>query len=266
MKRLLLLLAMLTLFSVPSWGQCSNTSYGNGWTCVQQKGTAAAGSGTSQITTLTGNTVSGHSIIVGALYCADAGCVGTTAGITASITDGSGSTYTASPGSPFNVIGAGRDIGFYVWTTPNVGVTTTFTISCSPSCFYLAPYVSEWIGMATSSVFDKDAANATNSTTTITTTTAATTNANDLVYGMVNLSIGTAVTPGGGALDIGQDVSGGDNFAFSVTSTGAQSCIASWSGASNTAGICVAIKANSVATSGTKVLGSSTILGTSVVK
>jgi hypothetical protein len=193
MKNLLLIsiLFMLGTWSLHASGQCSNTNYGSGVTCIQGSGHGGAIANETSMTTFLSATA-GHAIIATAYTCADSNCqnVPTT---TMSISDNLHSPETCfvkSPHSPFalNETSAGtQKLQQYMWVCPSIpsGVNS-FTATCSTpnACSYITLTVTEWTGLATSNVFDVDGGEASTvrSTTATVSTSAPTVSANDLVY------------------------------------------------------------------------------------
>lgn len=247
MKKLLLLFALLTL---PAFGACSNTSFSNGWTCIQQKSNggypASATSGTTITLTFGSTTGAGHGVIVSAMYAGDSGCGVGALTMTATVSNGT-DTPVGAAGNPYLINGAGCDQRAYVWVFPNATPATTYTVTTSATSWYGTATISEWSGMATASPFDVAAAAGSGSAGTSASVTAGTTtNATDLIYGFLGTDSGVAVTPGSGFTEIGEDITGIEHEAQSITATGSQSC--TWTMASTLwEGVCVTIKAGSAA-------------------
>ena len=72
-------LILIALLSLPIWAQCSNTSYGNGFTCIQQKGSANGSSTTSQVATLSSTPTAGQQALVFGTFCGNSSCSGNAA-------------------------------------------------------------------------------------------------------------------------------------------------------------------------------------------
>src|SRR6516165_4494033 len=144
-----------------SLAQCSNTSYGSGVTCVQYGGGGGAITNESQVVASFSPTA-GHAVIATAYQCWDSGCL-TTGSTTMTIGDNihnPESCFVASPHSPFTLVetstGA-QHLQEYLWVCPSIpsGVNS-FQINCSSanSCSYMAITVSEWTGLASSTLWD----------------------------------------------------------------------------------------------------------------
>lgn len=241
--RKLILIALLTL---PIWGQCSNTSYGNGFTCVKQAGTILAGAGSTATATFGSSTTATNQVLVIAFVCGNSGCSGDTSGITISFSNGASDSCTAMPGGATTFgDGSNRWKGHACLFT-STSATTTYTVSTSGGTpYYLTSYASEWTGIASSSPWDVVAASfqVGGSYSTATVTTATTTNATDLVVGFVALNDANAVTPGSGFTEIGETSAGVEHEGKSVAATGAQSCTWSFSNTSSWQGMCLTLKA-----------------------
>ncbi len=242
MKKLIL----LCLFSAAAWAQCSNTDYGNGFTCIQQKGTANGGSASSQVTTLSSTPTAGQQALVFGTYCGNSGCGGgNAASITATLANGAGDSCTIHPSAPWSINqGSAGDAKLYAWFCPNISANTTYTMTTSTTSWYPTLYVSIWSGVATSSFWDVGGSTATTSTvTSLSASAGTTTNATDLIAGFIILNAANAVTPGSGFTEIGEDATAAEHEAKSVAATGAQSC--TWTFASTAGGWagCVTLKA-----------------------
>lgn len=244
MRKLLLLLA---LCCAPMWAQCANTSYGNGWTCIQQASNQNTGGAGTSVTVTMGATVGAHhGAIIVAEYCDDVSCTKSgLSSITATVASGAGDTFESWSGNPYESNAAPIDVRYYAWAVPDTKGGTTFTVTCSTTCYYLSAKVSEWTGMASSSVFDVGAGGSSASASTAPSVTAGTTtNATDLVYGIIANDDGLAVTPGSGFTEIGEGGNGWEHEAKSVISTGSQAC--TWTQASsNYDALCLTFKAGS---------------------
>jgi hypothetical protein len=227
LKRIVLL---VLLASSQAWSACSSTSYGNGWTCIQQGISSCSNNVSSCTLTLAGSATSGHQVIIGVFN--------TGHGITITGTDGNSDTFTASPSS-CNTDANGNEECLFVIT--NVSATSSFGVNCSGTnaqgtgCFFPVILVSEWTGMATVSPYDSDGFFAGGTACTV----SARSNANDLIYAF-NTGQGAAPTPGTGYTEIGNSGSQ-EHEAESFTST--STVTATWSGGTNPQGGCAAFKA-----------------------
>jgi len=252
MKRLILPIAVLltasaqTVVSVRhrvASGGGGGTSYGNGFSLFQQTGTANAGAGATSVATLSGNATVGHKVLIFGYSCNDSGCGTDASAITLSASaSGAGNTPVACPGNPYRV-GTNKGV-FGCWIMDVSTATAAFTVTATGGTpYYLTTWASEWGGIAAAaSAFDVAFATEVTAAETATVTTATTTNATDLVVGFIELSDGYAITPGSGFTEIGEFTPGVELEAQSVTATGAQSCTWSWTGATNSHGLCVAFK------------------------
>lgn len=238
-------LLLAVLCCAPMWAQCSNTSYSNGWTCIQQASSQNPSSATAVTVTMGATVGAHHGAIIVAEFCDDASCTKAgLSGITLTIASGAGDTFEAWSGNPYESNAAPIDVRYYAWAVPDTIGGTTFTVTCSATCFYLSAKVSEWTGMASSSVFDVGAGGSSASASTAPSVTAGTTtNANNLIYGIIANDDGLAVTPGSGFLEIGEGGNGWEHEARSVTATGSYSC--AWTqSSSNYDALCLTFKAS----------------------
>lgn len=238
-------LAILGFSAVLScWAQCSNTSYGNGFNCVQAAGVANAGAGSTANATLPSNAAAGHQVVVIGFACSDSNCSQSAAGITLSATaTGSGNSPVACPGNPYRL---NSNIEIYgCWLMDVSAPTKSFTVTAiGGTPFYLSNYVSEWTGIAPAlSAFDVGGTSfSAPSTTSASTATGTTRNAKDLIMGMLQLSVSTGVTPGTGFIESGEYITGIQQEGKSVASAGPQSCTWTFS-SSPWQGLCFALKA-----------------------
>ncbi len=242
--RKLLLIALLTL---PIWGQCSNTSYGNGFTCIKQAGTILAGAGGTATATFGSSTVATHQVLVIGFVCGNSGCSADTSGITLTFSNGASDSCTTMPGGATVFGDASSRWKGHACLFTSTSATTTYTVTATGGTpYYLTAYASEWTGVASSSPWDVVAATyqVAGSYTTATVTTASTSNATDLVVGFVALNDANAVTPGSGFTEIGETSNGVEHEGKSVASTGAQSCTWSFSSTSSWQGMCLTLKAS----------------------
>jgi len=182
-------------------GQCTNTSYGSGATCVE--GAGSGGSYTNQSSNSVSFTpMATHAIVIAAYQCWTSDCLstGTTTlslGATVNgVIDDPEPCFIKSPRSPFTLLETGaQHLQQYMWFCPSIpsGIST-FTVYCMAadgvthvsSCNYITLTVTEWTGLTTdtTSPFDTDGgAASTMQQTTATVSTATTTNyTDDLIY------------------------------------------------------------------------------------
>lgn len=241
-------LAILMFVCIGVWAQCSNTSYGNGFTCVKQAGTINAGSGSSATATFGSNTTATNQVLLIAFVCGNSGCSGDTSGITISFSNGASDSCTAMPGGATVFGDASSRWKGHACLFTSTSATTTYTVSTSGGTpYYLTAYASEWTGIASSSPWDVVAGTfqVGGSYSTATVTTASTTNATDLVVGFVTLNDANAITPGSGFTEIGEVSNGVEHEGKSVAATGAQSCTWSFSNTASWQGLCLTLKAGS---------------------
>jgi len=147
-------------------GQCANTSYGDGVTCIQGTG-AQARTGQTQVS-VTLNTTQNHAVIATGYTCFtdthnDCQNNGST---TLSIGDNKNPTegcFKASPHSPFllkTTDAKPQYLQEYIWVCPTIPTgVTTFTMTCSTklACDWMTLNVTEWTGLTTSTApFDVD--------------------------------------------------------------------------------------------------------------
>lgn len=237
------LLILLFIFSSFLFAQCSNTSYANGAVCVQQATIQNPGTGTSATATF-GSSVAGKAVLVAAIICDDVSCTKSgLSGVSATVQSGGGDTFEAAALNPYESNAPTVDVRMWAWVVPVANAGTTFTVNCSPSCFYASLKVSAWTGLATSSVFDVGAGGSSASAGTSASISAGTTtNATDLIYGVIANDNGTLVTPGSGFTEIGEGNNGWEHEAKTVTSAGAQSCTWTFASSDNYDGLCLALK------------------------
>ena len=157
-----------------AWGACANTNLGGGVTCVQDANGSMT-SNTSFALTLNGTTA-GHEIIVfvGVYYITQ-----TTISVTGT------NTYHQKVSASGTGTGAAQ-----IWTAENIaGGNETITITCTgANCGYTVATAAEYSGLATSGSFDQSNLNAGASSTSYTSgSTPATTQANELLVGVVGL-------------------------------------------------------------------------------
>lgn len=185
-------LFLTLLFTVPearAAGQCTNTSYGAGVTCIKGTGNQTR---TGQTTVSVSFTpTAGHAVIATGYSCWDSTCK-TTGTTTLSIGDnihGTDACFVKSPHSPFTLVQTSTSkehIQEYVWICPNIasGVNTlTMTCSQASKCNWMTLLVTEWTGLATSAPFDVDgsATSSVQGTTATVSTSGATTKTNELM-------------------------------------------------------------------------------------
>ncbi len=244
------LLVIFGLSSIALFAQCSNTSYGNGFTCIQQTGAANGGTGSTRSITFSSPTTAGNEVVVFASVCADAGCTSTNAsGITLTVANGAGDTAIQATNAPFLLTdgqnGSTTAVKYTAWVFTNVSATTTFTVTATGGTpNFLALYASEWTGISDTSPWDGGAGtqspNGTQTSATV--NIASTTNATDLILGYIGNWSGANITPGSGFTEIGEPLPGQQHQAKSVTTAGAQSC--TWTmGSTAWQAACVALKA-----------------------
>ena len=153
---------LAALMSPAAFGACSNTSYGQGTTCVQVQ--TAGGLNTNINTKLVNiTTTAGHQVLLNTYWCAHNVADDCTAppSETASVTcNVACSCWQASPSSPLYLVETGaQKIGNYAFACPNIpsGVTS-ITITYSANVDYPTIVADEWTGLNTgTSMFDTDA-------------------------------------------------------------------------------------------------------------
>lgn len=239
-------LAILMFVCISALAQCSNTSYGNGFTCIKQAGTINAGAGGTATATFGSSTVATHQVLVIGFVCANSSCNGDTSGITLTFSNGASDSCTAMPGGATVFGDASSRWKGHACLFTSTSATTTYTVTASGGTpYYLTAYASEWTGVASSSPWDVVAGTfqVGGSYTTATVTTASTTNATDLVVGFVTLNDANAITPGSGFTEIGETSNGVQHEGKSVAATGAQSCTWSFSNTASWQGLCLTLKA-----------------------
>lgn len=222
-------------------GTCA-TDYGNGWGLCQQVINRNAGSGSSFTGTLPGATTLGHALLVFSFVCNDTNCSTSGAAISCTLAHGTDTSPESATGSPFR-IGSGGRVIFYVWAIPNMGSTSTsVAVTCTGGTpFFVTVGASEWSGGVTSGIFDVANALTGTAATSASVTAGTTTNAVDLVAGMLVTSVSQGITPGAGFTEIGDLGTGLEHEALSVASTGSQSC--TWTmGSSVWEGVCATLK------------------------
>lgn len=242
MKKLLL----IALLSLPIWSQCSNTSYGNGFTCVKATGSINAGAGSSATATFGSSTTATNQVLVVGFVCGNSSCNGDTSGITITFSNGASDSCTAMPGGATTYGDSSNRWKGHACLFTSTSATTTFTVSTSGGTpYYLTAYASEWTGVASASPWDVVASTfqvgGTYSSATV--TTATTTNATNLVVGFIELNDANAVTPGSGFTEIGEVSNGVEWEGKSVAATGTQSCTWSFGNTSSWQGMCLTLKA-----------------------
>lgn len=250
MRRLLQLIALLAGVCGVGAAACSNTSYANGFTCVQAAGTANGGAGSSAVATFGANTTVGNVVVFFMSACADAGCTTNNApSMTFSQSNGGSNSCTQVPGGAFDTAQDATQSSLSTKTTayvcPITSAGTTFTATVTGGTpFYLTAYASEWSGVATTNFFDQVAMGISPdaSAVTSTVTTASTANTTDLVIGYIGTSEDT-ITPGSGFSEVQKPGSFNEVEAKSVASKAAQSC--TWShAAGSTQGLCLTLKSS----------------------
>ncbi len=247
-------IACLVLLLIPATalGQCSNTSYGNGATCIQAAGATGGGCASG----CTSNTLSfppaaGHAVIVATYACGNSACTGSTTGFTETISDNVNNPeacFVKSPGSPFNLVetssGAER-LQQYMWVCPSIpsGVTS-ITVRSSSTSYYLTFSASEWTGLASSNVWDADGGNA--STTQGETATLSTSSPlsyyHDLMYTFLDNTGDETMTPVSPYLQVTQFYSGNIDTAITVNTAGVQTAQTTWTPNDDWYGVIGAIK------------------------
>jgi hypothetical protein len=246
------------------FSQCSNTSYGNGATCI--KGAAGGGDIPNETSIdVPLSPIAGHGIIASAYTCADSLCQQVPA-TTMTISDNVNNPETcfvASPHSPFSLIETSsgtQKLQEYIWMCPNIpsGVTS-FTMTCrvASSCSYMTLTVTEWTGLATSKVFDADGGGASTvqQTSLSISTSTGLSYINDLMYTFFDNTNDELMTPGSPYLQVLQVFSGNLNSALTINAAGVQTATASWTGSDDWYGAIAAIK-----TANSQLVSSSTFL------
>lgn len=201
--------------------------------CVQANTATNGGAGTTRDVAFMSSQAAGNLNIVGILFCNNLACDNDTSGVTISVTDDSGNTYQLAANLPMN--SNQRRIAVY-YAANIIGGSNAVHISLAdgstPS--YLSGNVSEWSGITTASPLDKTGTADTSGANPTVSTSVATTQATELVYGLVHSA--NSATSGSTAIN-------GDGGTFpdqykTVSSTGVQSI--SWTASSGFYGAIIA--------------------------
>lgn len=242
MKRRFLLLPFLLLCTIPAHAQCSNTSYSNGWTCVQQAGNFNAGSGNSVTATFGANVTAGNPVTVLVLLCNNAAC-STVFGHVLTVTGTARSACTQDPaGAPYS--STNRERSAFVCTgAAGTTIIVTSDGSGGNTPFYLTAVVAEWTGGTTASPFDGNGQIAGGTGTTASVTMTVNSTANLFICAADNASSAT-FTPGSGFLQVGQNNASTFHEAKTGVS-GSQSGTATWTGSAAWSIWCSSVKSSS---------------------
>jgi len=275
MMRCLIISALAILACSSALAQCSSTGYGGGFTCVQ----SATIDGSAAINTVTasmGSSVTaGHAVVAMVWWCGNSSCSAAITNQHIQITDGAGSacwSTGASPNTPWDLTDSTGSRSFMgAWVCPSSAGgagSNNITATCyeaGHSCSYIDLHVSEWTGIASSSVFDVDAAAVSSSNgTTSTVTSAATSHAADLVMSWAGaLGNNEALTAGSGYSKVSTSAVNFMTEGKSVSATGTQTATATWTGSDDWATFLIAVKSSAsgaaytAATSDTLAMGNS---------
>lgn len=256
MRRILQLGVLTSVACVGALAQCSNTSYGNGFVCVQAAGNALGGAGNVTTANFPVDTTVGNVVVFYLAVCADEACTTDNApSITLSQDNAGSNVCTEIPGGPFEVaqnqtqISRSTKMTAYVCpiTTPNKDWNARAT---GGTPFYLSGYAAEWSGVATTGFYDKVTSGiaATGGETSASLTTTSTANAVDLVVGMLGTSDDT-ISAGAGFLEVLKVSNYVQMEAKSVATQGAQTC--TWTNAAGSwQGMCITLKSTNPAAEG----------------
>jgi hypothetical protein len=165
---------------------------GNGWTANKCQ-LGASFPGTTITSTI--SPTAGHGVLVGGYVCGDSPCTGTPQA-TIAIGDNVNSTegcFSASPNSPHLANSTGAEVRWYWWYCTSIpsGVTS-FHITNTNGNFGGALWVFDLTGGTASSPFDADGFNVVTSPATSASVSVTSTNATDLICGMLDRDSGTA--------------------------------------------------------------------------
>ena len=208
---------------IPARAACANTSYANGWTCVQGTGlTSNAGAGASITLTFGSNVVAGHIISVISRACNDAPCA-TNGTQTASISGNAVGSCVQDAGTPVNTTSHWRYFAF-VCTTASTG--TQVTVTASGSMQFLGGWIAEWIGGSARFGNNGNISSGTGTSSSVTHTVAGT---SSLFICSTSNQLTAAITPGSGFTEISETNNGGESEAKTGVS-GSQSGTSSWTG------------------------------------
>jgi hypothetical protein len=240
-------------------GSCGTSSFSAGgvtWTC---NAAFLSGGGTGGLSpqTITYSPTAGTTAVIWVYTCMDSSsCTANTAGQTIVVKDNVNNPETcfqASPGSPFAINDSGgfHEVGYLLVCPSLPAGITSFTASAqSPSNSFTAMWLADFsvsTGVPSSSTIDKDnlAVSSTSGTTGSVTLSATTTNANDLIIGLVDNDNDEAQTVGSGFGSIQCDNNtNGCLQAKAVSATGSYTVSATWTGADTWFAAAMGVKAN----------------------
>jgi hypothetical protein len=241
MKRLLLL-PLFLLCTIPAKAACSNTSFGNGWTCIQAASTNNAGSGNAVTVTFGSTVTAGHLVTVLIVLCNNVSC-SSVFGHAFTLTGTARSSCTQDPGgAPYssnNIEGTSYSCVGAAGTT----IIVTSDGSGGNTPFYLVAMAAEWTGGNTASSFD--GSGVVNGGTGTTATATKTINAaTDLFACTANNSGSATLTPGSGFTQISQTNAASFHEAKTGV-TGSQNGTATWTGSGSWMIFCSSFKSQS---------------------
>lgn len=236
-----LIVAFVFAACLSAFAQCSNTSYGNGFTCVQYGNASNAGAGATSTVTLTGNTTTGNTVVVFSSVCGNLSCTAGLSSMSLDVSNGASDSKAEIPGSPSVV---GDIFKKSAWVFSSVSATSTFTVSVTGGTpYYLVVDVVEIAGAATSSPLDVSQFGSASTGTSLSITTGSTGNATDMVIGQLGTLSGISnLTMGAGFTAVAANKT---VMAKTVSSAGAQTCNWTWTNNRANIGACVVIKNSS---------------------
>jgi len=239
-KKFLLLLPLLFITQA-AHAACSNTSFGAGWTCIQQAGNFNAGSGNSVTATFGATVTAGRPVSVLILLCNDVSC-STQFTHVITITGTARSSCTQDPiGVPYSSTNRERT-AFLCVGAAGTTIIATSDGSGGNTPFYLTAVVAEWTGGLTASPFDGNGviAGGTGTTATATKTVNLTT---DLFICAADNANSATFTVGSGFTQVGQNNASTFHEAKTGVS-GSQSGTATWTGSGAWSIFCSALKSS----------------------
>jgi hypothetical protein len=235
---------------------CTTTNLGNGVTC--NNAFLIQGSSATNLQA-TFSPTAGDNILIIAYGCGVSSCISTAYTGTLSILDNLNNPETCfalSPSYPhtFNN-SAGTTLKAYIWDCPSIPAgITNIQVAYSVSAAFAAAWFIDMSGLAASSPIDIDgtAQSASSGTTGTVTTTASTSNASDIIFGMIdNDNDESQSSFASGYNKIICD--GGGNgcvCAKPVSAAASQTFTASWTGSDSWEGYIIALKDNASSSSG----------------
>lgn len=214
---------------------CSNTTYGS-FSCIQSAISGRASSATSATATMPANTTAHNAVMVAVVWQ-----LGTDTA-TNTFSDGNSDTVTqpSTQCADFAQTGTRDHVCAAVFC--DVGATTTFTATLSTTVNWPVMSAVEVSGADTSSCIDGDNSMAISTTSDTSLSLSQTTSAEAFLHGHIDNSSDIAVTPTGGAFELGvQSTTGHEHAGLYASGSGSNPCSWSFTAGGSAWGSCLAL-------------------------